>query len=86
MSAILQSGMTDVRPVDVIDSRRGGPEPHTRRLDREMLADVAWAPAERPRIYVCGPTSFVEAAADALVALGHDPDLVRTERFGPTGG
>ena len=51
-----------------------------------MLAEVAWDPAERPRIYVCGPTSFVEAAADALVGLGHDPALVRTERFGPTGG
>ncbi len=59
---------------------------YTRRLDREMLADVAWDPAERPRVYVCGPTSFVEAAADALVGLGHDPALVRTERFGPTGG
>jgi ferredoxin-NADP reductase len=58
---------------------------YTRRLDREMLAEVAWPPAERPRIYVCGPTSFVEAAADALVALGHDPAQVRTERFGPTG-
>jgi ferredoxin-NADP reductase len=59
---------------------------YARRLDREMLADVAWDPAERPRIYVCGPTSFVEATADALVGLGHDPALVRTERFGPTGG
>jgi ferredoxin-NADP reductase len=59
---------------------------YTRRLDREMLAEVQWPPAERPRAYVCGPTSFVEAAADALVALGHDPAQVRTERFGPTGG
>ena len=58
----------------------------TRRIDREMLAEVAWAPDERPRTYVCGPTSFVETAADALVALGHDPAEVRTERFGPTGG
>jgi ferredoxin-NADP reductase len=50
-----------------------------------MLAEVGWAPAERPRVYVCGPTGFVEGAASALVGLGHDPGLVRTERFGPTG-
>jgi hypothetical protein len=28
----------------------------------------------------------VEAAAAALVERGHDPALVKTERFGPTGG
>jgi ferredoxin-NADP reductase len=58
---------------------------YTRRIDREMLAEVAWDPGDRARAYVCGPTSFVEAAADALVALGNDPADVRTERFGPTG-
>jgi ferredoxin-NADP reductase len=51
-----------------------------------MLAEVAWPPEERPLCYVCGPTGLVEAAASALVALGHDPDRVKTERFGPTGG
>jgi ferredoxin-NADP reductase len=34
---------------------------------------------------VCGPTGFVERAADALVALGHPPTAVRAERFGATG-
>ncbi len=58
----------------------------TRRVDREMLAEVAWDPGELARTYVCGPTGFVEATAEALVGLGHDPALVRTERFGPTGG
>jgi ferredoxin-NADP reductase len=57
-----------------------------RRIDRELLAEVAWPAAERPRTYICGPTSFVEAAADGLVSLGHDPAEIRTERFGPTGG
>jgi ferredoxin-NADP reductase len=56
-----------------------------RRIDRMMLAEVEWPPAERPRIFVCGPTSLVEAAANSLVALGHDPARVKTERFGPTG-
>jgi len=58
----------------------------TRRVDREMLEEVAWDASELARIYVCGPTGFVEAAAEALVELGHDPALVKTERFGPTGG
>jgi ferredoxin-NADP reductase len=56
-----------------------------RRIDADLLAEVAWPPSERPLTFVCGPTSFVESAADALVALGHDPALVKTERFGPTG-
>ena len=58
---------------------------YARRIDREMLADVAWPPDEQPLTYVCGPTSFVETAANDLVALGHDPSRIRTERFGPTG-
>ena len=56
-----------------------------RRVDRAMLAEVAWPAAEKPRCYACGPTGFVEAVAAALVDLGHDPANVRTERFGPTG-
>jgi ferredoxin-NADP reductase len=57
-----------------------------RRIDPELLGEVAWPPSAQPLIYACGPTAFVETAANALVALGHDPDRIRTERFGPTGG
>jgi ferredoxin-NADP reductase len=57
---------------------------HSGRVGRELLADVAWPPAKRPLVYVCGPIGFVEAVADALLALGHDPTRIRTERFGPT--
>jgi ferredoxin-NADP reductase len=56
------------------------------RVDAEMLAEVGPSPADRPRVYVCGPTPFVEAVAEALVQLGHEPQCVKTERFGPTGG
>jgi len=56
-----------------------------RRIDRAMLEQVAWPPSEQPRIFVCGPTPLVEAVAAALVELGHQPALVKTERFGPTG-
>ena len=56
-----------------------------RRIDRMMLAEVGWPPAERPHVFVCGPTPLVEAVAATLVELGHDPAGVKTERFGPTG-
>lgn len=51
-----------------------------RRVDRAML--WKWQPRVGPRIYVCGPTGFVESVADDLVFLGHDPANIRTERFG----
>jgi ferredoxin-NADP reductase len=58
----------------------------SRRIDREMLAEVAFAPSLRPLCMVCGPTPLVEAVAEGLVDQGHVPDRVKTERFGPTGG
>jgi ferredoxin-NADP reductase len=58
---------------------------YDRRIDAVMLEEVGWRPGERPLAYVCGPTRLVEAVAGHLVALGHDPTRVRTERFGPTG-
>jgi len=58
---------------------------YARRVDAGMLAQVGPGPAERPRVYVCGPTPFVEAVAEALVGLGHQPQAIKTERFGPTG-
>jgi ferredoxin-NADP reductase len=56
------------------------------RIDRALLAEVAWPPEEQPRTFVCGPTPLVEAVAAALVELRHDPARVKTERFGATGG
>lgn len=56
-----------------------------RRIDRAMLEEIGWPPSDEPRIFVCGPTPMVEAAASALVETGHAADRIRTERFGPTG-
>jgi ferredoxin-NADP reductase len=56
-----------------------------RRIDAEMLMAVGPAPGRRPRIYACGPTAFVERAADLLVGFGHEPLAIRLERFGATG-
>lgn len=58
---------------------------HRGRIDRELLEEVVWAPAEMPLIYGCGPTPLVEAVANTLVEAGYDPGRIRLERFGPTG-
>jgi ferredoxin-NADP reductase len=57
-----------------------------RRVDRALLEQAGWPPDRMPRVFSCGPTRFVEAVADGLVALGHDPARIRLERFGATGG
>ncbi|MEU8158520.1 FAD-binding oxidoreductase [Micromonospora sp. NPDC048986] len=63
----------------------GWPTP-PRRLDADTLARVTWPGAADVVAFVCGPTGFVETVADLLVAIGHNPGNIRTERFGPSGG
>ena len=58
---------------------------YSRRIDPGLLTDVAWPASESPRVYVCGSTRFVDAAADGLLQLGYDARWIRTERFGATG-
>jgi ferredoxin-NADP reductase len=73
---------------DIVQTLTRGQPPgwsgYARRVDADMLRDVQFAPELRPRIFVCGPTAFVEAVANALVGLGHRPGRIRTERFGGT--
>ncbi|WP_163511530.1 ferredoxin reductase [Fodinicola acaciae] len=64
---------------------RKAPEGARRPVKRIGLADVTthgWPPDFQPSCFVCGPTGFVETVADLLVAVGHDPSRVKTERFG----
>lgn len=68
---------------------RSAPEGSPRlpgRVDADQVAAATVPPADRPACFVCGPTGFVETVADLLVAAGHDPARIRTERFGPSGG
>jgi ferredoxin-NADP reductase len=73
--------------VDLVYTRRApaGWEGKVGRLDAAQLAALAWPPADRPASFVCGPTSFVEAVANLLIDQGHDPQRIKTERFGPSG-
>jgi ferredoxin-NADP reductase len=86
--------------LDRLASESGGPEVHytltrdqpsawsgyARRIDSEILGEIAWPAEQHPLAYVCGPTPLVESVARSLVDLGHPGDRIRTERFGPTGG
>ena len=58
----------------------------TGRITARLLAEAGWPSADEPDVFVCGPTGFVESAANLLVDLGHDPQRIRTERFGSPGG
>ena len=73
--------------VDVVHTRRtptGSPRPPG-RLTRESVAASIFPAAATPRIYVCGPTPFVETVSGWLSQLGHDSARIRTERFGGSG-
>jgi ferredoxin-NADP reductase len=84
LDALADSGH---RAVTLTLTREASPgwEGHRGRIDAMLLDEVGWPARVRPRCYVCGPTPFVEAVSLALVDLGHDAALVKTERFGPTG-
>lgn len=67
---------------------RTAPPDWPRPPARLGVADLAagWSADLAPDCFVCGPTGFVEVAADILLATGHDPRKIKTERFGPSGG
>ena len=59
---------------------------YARRIDERMLMEVLQRFGGNEHIYICGPTTFVEVAANTLTALGIAAASIRTERFGATGG
>ena len=73
----------DVRFVYTREVPDGWGEP-PKRISVATLNSHGWPPDFGPDCFVCGPTTFVEAAADILVALGHEPRKIKTERFGGT--
>ena len=58
---------------------------YARRIDKEMLSEVAKPLGKSAQVFICGPTALVESSANALVQAGVPASLVKTERFGPTG-
>jgi ferredoxin-NADP reductase len=68
-------------PVRLLYTRVAAPD---RPAGRVTNADLP--PSAEARVYVCGPTGFVEAVSEVLLARGQNPASIRTERFGPSGG
>jgi ferredoxin-NADP reductase len=82
MHAAADAGV-DVR-LTLTRAQPEGWQGYSRRIDRELLAEVAWPVEDRPLVYICGPNGFVETAANVLVDLGHEAGRIKTERFGPS--
>jgi ferredoxin-NADP reductase len=84
----LESITSEAEEVEVLHALTRSQPPKwtglTGRVNRVMLAQHVWPAFTRPLCYVCGPTGFVETVASTLVALGHQPGRIKTERFGPT--
>jgi ferredoxin-NADP reductase len=72
--------------LDLVYTRVAPPGWHTPagRITKATLESLVIQAYEQPAVFVCGPTSFVEAVASWLVELGHRPTSIRTERFGGT--
>jgi len=79
-----EDGGLDVTFVFTRRAPDGEPRP-VGRIKTDDLVSYGWPVDAAPTCYVCGPTPFVETVSDLLVGLGHHPDKIRTERFGPSG-
>jgi ferredoxin-NADP reductase len=55
------------------------------RVSSDVITAATWSPEAKPAIFICGPSGFVEAAADLLIKAGHHPESIKTELFGATG-
>jgi ferredoxin-NADP reductase len=85
--ARLPSDVPDLRVnYTLTRSQPEGWEEYARRVDEAMLIEATFNADQKPHVYVCGPTGFVETVATTLRELGHPPERIKTERFGPTGG
>jgi ferredoxin-NADP reductase len=58
---------------------------HAGRIDASVIGQAGFPPEWNPLVFVCGPSGFVEAASALLIAAGHPPFTIKTERFGPGG-
>jgi ferredoxin-NADP reductase len=78
---------SDLRVVNTLTRKQpDGWMGHRGRIDKALLAEAGFPPDQNPKIFVCGPTPFVENVSRLLSELGHADLTIKTERFGPSGG
>jgi ferredoxin-NADP reductase len=72
-------------PEAVVIYSRVTPPGHGRPAGRLTSVDLAPLLLPSATAYVCGSSSFADAATEAVLAIGVPADHIRVERFGPTG-
>lgn len=75
------------RNINVIATITDNPPPswsgYKRRVDVDMLKEVIGPfKNKHPKIFICGPTPFVEAVATHAKKIGFNAKDIKTERFG----
>jgi len=55
---------------------------YARRVDKQMLDEIAGPLGDHLQAFICGPTLMVESAANGLLEIGVAASRIRTERFG----
>jgi ferredoxin-NADP reductase len=78
-------GSAEVRLVYTRKVPDGHPRPASHLAAEDILAPAAWPEPLAARVYVCGPSGFVDHATGLLREMGYPDNRIRTERFGPTG-
>lgn len=81
LRAAAESGALDLRLAYTRQTPPGWPRAAA-RISPELVAEATVPAGDAPALFVCGPNGFVSAAADHLIAAGHDPRTIKTERFG----
>ena len=66
--------------------RPDGWQGYARRIDRELLEEVAWHPRRDRSSTSAAPRRSSRRRPRRSSTLGHEPGMIRTERFGATGG
>jgi ferredoxin-NADP reductase len=72
-------------PETVVVYTRQTPPGAGRTAGRIAVADVAPLVRGDEDVYVCGSPGFADAATDVLLEAGVPVELIRVERFGPSG-
>lgn len=66
-------------------SQPDGWKGYSRRVDAQILNEVVGPLGRSAKVFVCGPTPFVESVAAILSDAGIPAPQIKTERFGPSG-
>lgn len=81
----VRPGSAEVRLVYTRKVPDGHPRPASHLAAEDILPPAEWPKPLAARVYVCGPSGFVDHATRLLRETGYPDDRIRTERFGPTG-